>query len=89
MAIYIANYVPMKVANIAEFKDNLAKYLRAVAQGETIEIRKRNVPLARVVPVTSKPLNKTRLGLGRGTATAHGDLTEPQIPEQDWEMLGG
>ena len=41
----------MKVANIAEFKNHLSEYLAAVADGEEVEIRKRNAPLARVVPI--------------------------------------
>ena len=41
----------MKVANIAEFKNHLSQYLAGVANGEEVEIRKRNAPLARVVPI--------------------------------------
>lgn len=41
----------MKVANVAEFKNHLSEYLAAVAAGEEVEIRKRNAPLARVVPI--------------------------------------
>ena len=42
----------MKIAEIAEFEHRLSEYLAAVANGEEVEIRKRNVPLARVVPVS-------------------------------------
>lgn len=77
----------MKVANIAEFKNHLSEYLAAVADGEEVEIRKRNAPLARVVPIRSPGRNRTVLGRGAGTVVVHGDLTEPMIPPEDWKML--
>jgi prevent-host-death family protein len=78
----------MKIANIAEFKNHLSSYLAAVEAGEEVEVRKRNVPVARVVPVINNRKNRTMLGCGRGSAETVGDLTEPQIPESDWEFLG-
>ena len=38
----------MKIASVADFKNHLSEYLTAVQNGEELEIRKRNVPLARV-----------------------------------------
>jgi len=76
----------MKVANIAELKNRLSEFLSFVEQGEEIEIRKRNVPIARVIPIASKRSNKTRLGCGVGTVKIHGNLTEPLIPKDAWEM---
>lgn len=77
----------MKVANIAEFKNHLSEYLAAVADGEEVEIRKRNTPLARVVPILTPGRNRTVLGRGAGTVVVRGDLTEPMIPPADWEMV--
>ncbi len=74
------------MANIAEFKNQFSRFLAAVEQGEEVEIRRRNVPRARVVPIETSRPNRTKLGCGRGTATVRGDLTEPLIPESDWEM---
>ncbi len=79
----------MKIANIAELKNNLSKYLASVEKGEQVEIRKRNVPVARIVPVAGRKPNLTKLGCGRKSARILGDLTEPLIPEQEWEMLEG
>jgi len=79
----------MKVANIAEFKRKLSSYLAAVQRGEELEIRKRNLPIARVVPVIRPRPNATVLGCGRGTVEIAGDLTDPLVPESDWEMLRG
>lgn len=77
----------MKIANIAEFKNHLSSYLAAVEAGEEVEVRKRNVPVARVVPVVNRHRNRTVLGCGHGSIVIIGDLTEPQIPEGNWEML--
>lgn len=77
----------MKVANIAELKNHLSEFLSSVEQGEEIEIRKRNVPIAKVIPVASKRSNKTRLGCGAGTVKIRGSLTEPLIPKDAWEMV--
>lgn len=77
------------MANIAEFKNKLGRFIAAVEQGEEVEIRRRNLPIARVVPVKAAKPNRTKLGCGRGTAKVVGDLTEPLMPEDDWEMLAG
>ena len=78
----------MIVTNIAEFKNNLSKYLSLVEQGEEVEICKRNVPIAHLVPSgAGQRKNTTRLGCGRGTVTISGDLTEPLIPVDHWDML--
>ena len=78
----------MKIANIAEFKNHLSEYLAAVADGEQVEVRKRNTPLARVVPIRQRGRDRTVLGCGRGSAVVKADPTAPMIPDGDWEMLG-
>lgn len=78
----------MKVANIAEFKNNLSRFISLVEQGEVVEICKRNIPIAHLIPLAPKnKMNYTRLGCGLGSVTVKGDLTEPMIPENHWEML--
>jgi prevent-host-death family protein len=37
--------------NIAELKNHLSHYLRRVEQGDTIEVRDRKRPIARIVPI--------------------------------------
>jgi len=83
----LAYIIDMKIANIAEFKNKLSKYLSLVDQGEEIEVRKYNIPIAKVIPVHRPGTNKTRLGCGRGSVKIAADLTEPFIPSDDWEML--
>lgn len=87
MAMFMAQYWDMKKANIAELKNDLSRIIAVVEGGEEVEIRRRNVPVARLVPIRTAHSNQTRLGIGRGTATVLGDLTEPMIPEEDWGML--
>ena len=78
----------MKVANIAEFKNNLSRFISLVEQGEVVEICKRNIPIAHLIPLAPKDkMNCTKLGCGCGSVTVKGDLTEPMIPENHWEML--
>ncbi len=78
----------MKVVNIVEFKKNLSKILSLVENGEEIEICKRNIPIAHLIPLQKRHIkNQTKLGCGRGTVHIMGDLTEPMIPEEYWEML--
>ena len=83
----MANYDAMKVANIAEFKNKISEYLSAVEKGEEVEVRRRNAPIARVVPIRKAAANMTKLGCGKGTGRINADPTEPFIPEGDWEML--
>ncbi len=78
----------MKIANVAEFKNHLSEYLAAVQNGEELEIRKRNTPLARVVPIPAHQRNRTVLGSGRGSVVVKKSLVDPMIPLGDWEMLG-
>jgi prevent-host-death family protein len=88
MAIKMAYIIAMKVANIAELKNNLSKILTLVEHGAIVEIRKRNVPVAHLVPIDAKEKqNRTKLGCGRGSVQVKTDLTEPLIPEGNWEML--
>jgi prevent-host-death family protein len=41
----------MKRVKIAELKDNLSKYLRAVERGAEVEVTDRDRPIARIVPI--------------------------------------
>lgn len=77
----------MQTANIADVKDHLSHFLALVAQGEEVAICKRNVPVAKLVPIHAKPVNRTVLGREPGSAQVRGDLTEPAIPASDWGML--
>jgi len=79
----------MKKANVAEFKNQLSQFMALVEDGEEIEICKRNVPFARVVPLPKSRRNHTKLGCDLNSVTVKTDLTEPAIPGGDWSMLKG
>ena len=88
MAKFLAYIIAMKTTNIGELKNNLSKFISFVEQGEVVEICKRNIPIALLVPHGSKKsVNRTQLGCGLGTVQAKGDLTEPLIPVDSWDML--
>ena len=75
--------------NIAEFKDRVSEFLALVEEGGEVIVCRRNVPLARVQPIC-KPLPKksghSAVGCMKGTVKIRGDLTEPCIPEDSWDM---
>ncbi len=75
--------------NVAELKAHLSEYLNSVEkEGMAYVISRRNVPIAKIIPVEG-PVKKNRTILGRSVGQGHtvGDLTEPMIPLEDWEML--
>lgn len=89
MAKFIAYILAMKTTNIGKLKDNLSKFICFVEQGEVVEICKRNIPVAKIVPHGPlKSWNQTKLGCGMGTVQILGDLTEPLIPEILIKMAG-
>jgi antitoxin (DNA-binding transcriptional repressor) of toxin-antitoxin stability system len=79
----------MKTTNVAEFKKNLSSFLVLAEQGEEIEVRKRNIPVAHLIGLPHKSVNRTRLGCGKGTGRILGDLTEVLLPLDQWNMLKG
>ena len=74
-------------ASIAELKAHLSKVISMVEKGETCLVLKHNKPVAKVVPIKKRHVNRTRIRIALGTAKIHGDLTEPLIPTEDWDML--
>ncbi len=78
----------MKMANIADFKKHLSAFLDMVEKGETIQICRRNLPIAQLVGISRQRQNHTVLGCGQGSVTFHDSVTEPLIPTHSWEMLG-
>jgi prevent-host-death family protein len=43
----------MKSTTITDLRTHLSRYLDAVRSGQTIEVRDRKVPIARIVPITA------------------------------------
>ena len=79
----------MTTANIAEIKNHFSHYLGLVEQGGSVQVCKRNVAIARIVPIESGNTNQTKLGCGKGSLKIKGDLTAPAMDSSDWNMLEG
>jgi len=77
----------MKMANIAEAKDDLSALIRLVEAGEEVIICRYNRPVARLVPIEARASCTTRLGWAVGEGEVHDDLQGPFIPPSDWAML--
>ena len=52
--------------NVAEAKARLSRYLDSVQQGETVILCRRNVPIAELRPLPSRPRQERRVGIDRG-----------------------
>jgi antitoxin (DNA-binding transcriptional repressor) of toxin-antitoxin stability system len=78
----------MTTTNVAELKSHLSRYLSLVERGEAVEVCKRNIAIAQIVPIATVPKNLTKLGSGLGTVKIKSDLTEPALDSGEWEMLG-
>jgi prevent-host-death family protein len=65
----------MEIVNIHEAKARLSDLLRKAARGEEIVISRRNVPLARLVPV-ARPGAARGLGWARGAVDVAPDFDE-------------
>ena len=77
----------MKKANIADFKKHLSAFLNVVEKGETVEICRRNIPIAHLTGISNQRQNHTILGCGEGSVVFKGSVTDPLIPIHSWEML--
>ena len=78
----------MTTANVAEIKNHFSRYLDLALHGEPVQICKRNVAVAELVPLSTQKPNKTRLGCGIGTVLIHCDLTDPVMDPAEWNMSG-
>lgn len=90
MAVKVAKLSAMSThVNVADLKNKLTEYLAMVERGAEVVVCRRNVPVARLERIQGRAshVNHSTLGSMKGTVKVLGDLTEPLIPEADWEML--
>ena len=52
--------------NVAEAKARLSQYLDTVQSGETVILCRRNIPIAELRPLPSRPRRERRVGIDRG-----------------------
>jgi prevent-host-death family protein len=91
MTNFVTNIATMKTWNVAEAKTHFSSIIDQVEEGETIVICRRNIPVAKISPHSSKGSGKhhrTKIGWAKGSGVLiHGDLTESAIPPSEWDML--
>lgn len=93
MNINMVKYMVMKEynterVNIAQVKERLGAYVTMVEHGMTIQVCRRNRPVATLVRADAGSVrNRTRLGSAPGSVVVACDLTAPAIPENDWAAL--
>jgi len=63
--------------NIAEAKAHLSRYLERLERGETIVLCRRNVPIAEIRPLPTRPTEPRPVGIDRGM----------ELPESFFEPL--
>jgi prevent-host-death family protein len=72
----------MRSVNVAELKNSLSRYLTYAKQGEEIVVRDRNLPVAKLVPLSVAETSKEELLL-----VAAGKLRLPQAPLDIHKLL--
>ncbi len=77
----------MKSVNIATFKAQLSKYLRAVKRGEEITVTDRNLPVAKVVPLQPATPFKLPLRKAPRPAAELGRLRFPPVRGRPTDTL--
>lgn len=84
----VMNESNIEKANIGQVKERLSAYITMAEQGKTIQVCRRNQPVAEIVRVEGRASgNRTRLGSAEGSVVVKCDLTAPAIDEKDWEAL--
>ena len=63
--------------NVHEAKTRLSRYLEKLAQGETILLCKRNVPIAEIRPFPRQRKTKRPIGLAKGKFKVSPEFFEP------------
>lgn len=77
----------MNVVNIADLKNQLSNYLSKVRAGEEVVIKDRNMPIAKLVPLSlADDTDAEELAL-----IASGQMVPPRVeklPDEFWRMGG-
>jgi len=66
--------------NVHEAKTHLSKLLERVAMGEEVVIAKAGKPVARLVPISTKPKNRV-IGSAKGEFVVPDDFNDP-LPKE-------
>ncbi len=75
----------MKTMPAGQFKAQCLSVMDDVnEQRSEVVITKRGKPVAKLVPLDSRP--RDIFGCMQGTATIHGDIVAPAVESTDWEQ---
>lgn len=73
--------------SVAEAKNQFSRCLSRAQAGETVTIRKHGKAVAQITGIPEKPKNRIQFDSALGSVRVMCDLTEPAIPEEDWDCL--
>jgi antitoxin (DNA-binding transcriptional repressor) of toxin-antitoxin stability system len=74
--------------NIHEAKTHLSKYLEKLANGETIILCKRNVPIAEIRPIRPRRERERPIGLAKAEFKLTSEFFEP-LPDEILTAFNG
>jgi len=74
--------------NIHEAKTHLSKYLEKLANGETIILCKRNVPIAEIRPIRPHRERERPIGMAKGEFKLTSEFFEP-LPDEILTAFNG
>lgn len=74
--------------NVHEAKTHLSAYLDRLAQGETIILCRRNVPIAEIRPISEPPSEKRPIGLAKGSFSIPDSFYSP-LPDETVRSFEG
>ena len=80
--------VLVTTSNVGKVKEQLSAYVAEAERGGRVVICRRNRPVAQIVPIDAGPSeNRTCLGSAKESVAILCDLTQPAIPDGDWDAL--
>ena len=77
MVIFVTYYMDMIRTNIHTLKAHLSEFLKETQKGETVLVCKRNIPLAKIVPVSEHQRTPRSIGLAKGEFSVPRDFNDP------------
>jgi antitoxin (DNA-binding transcriptional repressor) of toxin-antitoxin stability system len=81
MTFNMTNNIVMLKVNVHEAKTHLSRYLEAVANGETVIICNRNVPIAELRALPAEASGPRPIGLARGSFEVAESFFDP-LPDE-------
>lgn len=84
----MVQYMTMIKVNIAEAKARFSKYLKKVAEGETVVLSRRNRPIAEIRRIPARRRGRRPIGLCSGDFVVPEDFDSP-LPREVLDAFEG